>query len=108
MASSQGETMVDKKKLVNKVTMQVESTRGVWVGGSPPTDDDDDPLEGLTEVKIRNDEAYDDPVELKTGDIDVTIQSSWNSNGRVFIRQVDPVPLSILSIEPAGYLPTGR
>jgi hypothetical protein len=59
----------------------------------------------LEELKIRDSEGYDDPVSLKTGVVDVAIKSEWNSNGRVFIRQVDPVPLSVLAIIPAGLVP---
>lgn len=101
----QGETISDKSKLVNKVTVFVEKSRGGFVGAKPPTDDDVDPLEGLTEFKERNSENYDEPIELLTGTKDVTIRSEWNSNGRIFIRQVDPLPLSILAVVPAGLFP---
>lgn len=100
-----GETLSDKKKLVNKVTAMVEDSRGGFFGSRPPTDDSDDPLEGLYELKSRDEEGYDDPVALKTGNIDINIESGWNSNGRVFIRQVDPLPLTILSIVPTGLIP---
>jgi len=100
-----GETVADKKKLITKVSAHVESSRGIFAGSHPPTDDDDDPLEGLMEFKLRNDESYDDPVALKTDVVDVPIQSDWNSNGRVFIRQIDPLPLTILSVIPTGLVP---
>lgn len=101
----QGETLVDKMKVVSKVTMHVEKTRGVFVGPQPPSDDDEDPLESLVEVKVRNAEGYDQPVELATGKIDVIIEPNWNSNGRVFIRQVDPLPMAILAVTAAGMVP---
>ncbi len=105
MDTAQGETLADKKKMINRVTLFVESSRGIWIGGRPPTDDAVDPLEGLTEFKARNDESMDDPPELETGTIDVNIQSNWNSNGRIFVRQVDPVPLSVLAVAPSGLVP---
>lgn len=101
----QGETMADKKKMVSKVSVFVESSRGLFAGSQAPSDDSVDPLEGLYEYKLRNDEGYDDPVELKTETIDVNISGEWNSNGRVFIRQVDPLPISILAVFPSGYFP---
>jgi hypothetical protein len=101
----QGETIADKDKIVGSVSMYVEDTRGIWVGPKPPTDDSVDPLENLSEVKIRNEEDYDSPVSLTTDVVDVTIKSQWNSNGRVFIRQVDPLPMTILSVNPAGKYP---
>lgn len=104
--TTQGETLADKKKLVNRVSLFVESSRGIWVGGKPPEDDTVDPLEGLVEMKLRDTEEYDDPTDLETGPIDINIQSEWNSNGRIFVRQVDPVPLAILAAVPTGLFPT--
>ena len=100
-----GETLSDKNKLVTAVTLFVESSRGIWVGGKPPSDDTVDPLEGLTEMKLRDTEGIEDPVDLETGAIDLNIRSEWNSNGRIFVRQVDPVPLSILAAAPSGLFP---
>lgn len=100
-----GETISDKKQIVGKVNLFVEETRGIWAGAEPPADDSVDPLSGLTELKIRNTESYDSPVSLTTKNVSIVIQPQWNSNGRVFIRQVDPVPMTILSINPAGKFP---
>lgn len=103
-----GETLSDKKKLISQVTVDVYKTRGVWVGPKAPSDDDEDPTENLTEMKIRNTENYDDPVALKTGKETINIQPEWNSNGRVFLRQLDPLPVTFLSIMPAGIVMVGR
>lgn len=100
-----GETVADKKKLVSDVTIYVEASRGIWCGGKPPTDDDVDPLEGLYEYKGRNDELMDDPIALKTGQVNINTMSEWSNNGRTFIRQVDPLPLSILAIMPSVLAP---
>ena len=103
--TTQGETLSDKFKNSKEVTLFVEESRGVFAGPKPPSDDLTDPLEGLNEFKLRNDEGYDDPVDLKTGVIDVNLNSEWNSNGRIFVRQIDPIPLSVLAIAPAGEYP---
>ena len=90
------------------MNLHVEDSRGIFVGGRPPVSGDNilyDALEGLTEIKLREDEDYEDPVALKTEVVSVNIESSWNSNGRIFIRQVDPVPMSIGAIHPAGKFP---
>jgi hypothetical protein len=100
--SPEGESIIGSKKKVTEVFMHVEKSRGIWVGASDPGDDT---LEGLTELKIRNDEGYDDPVALQTGVVDVIIRAEWNSNGRVFVRQSDPLPLTVLSISPDGQFP---
>lgn len=110
---SQGETMMDKKKSMGKITITAEKTRGLFFGPKPPESserydaDAPDPLLGLDELKIRgaSGESYDDPVALLTGTATVIIRSNWNNNGRVFLRQVDPLPFSVLAIAPAGNIP---
>jgi hypothetical protein len=103
--TAEGETLSDKKKYVGKVTMFVEDTRGLWAGAKPPSDDTVDPLEDLSELKIRNDEDYESPIDLITDNVEIVIKPEWNSNGRVFVRQVDPLPMTILSINPSGRFP---
>lgn len=88
-----GETLADKKKLIKSVTVFVEESRGIFAG--PDADH-------LREAKQRSTENYGEPVNSLTGTIDVRLESSWNSNGRTFIRQRDPLPLSVLAIVPSG------
>jgi hypothetical protein len=99
----QGETVVDKKKFTSRLTIFVEESRGIFAGTRPPPSDSS--LDGLFELKIRNEEGYDDPVALATGVVDLIIEPSWNAHGRVFIRQTDPIPLSVLAVAPAGLVP---
>lgn len=101
-----GETIVDKKKVITSLSVRLDETRGGWYGRRPD-DDDDNPasLSDLVEIKVRDDESYDDPVELKSDVADVNIQGEWNSNGRILIRQVDPLPIRVLSVHPAGMIP---
>jgi hypothetical protein len=106
--TAQGSPLADKNKLITAVTLFVENTRGVWVGPKPPSDDDTDPLENLRELKLRNSEGYDSAVDLTTGPVDINIKGEWNNNGRVFIRQVDPVPMAILAVMPSGNIPFTR
>jgi hypothetical protein len=103
--TAQGETLSNKKKLTSRITGRFQETRGVFIGEKPPSDDDVDPLEGLNELKIREAEGYNEPVDLLTGEAELNIQAAWNNNGRVFIRQVDPLPLAILSITAEGLFP---
>jgi hypothetical protein len=103
--TAQSETLIDKNKLVTSVHAHVEKSRGLWAGAQPPEDDSVDALENLEEFKVRDEEDYDSPVELQTGVIEIAIPSEWNSNGRVFLRQVDPLPIAILSVSPGGVFP---
>lgn len=93
--TAQGAGLSDKKKHVSGLTIHVEKSRGIWAG--PDTDN-------LTELKIRNDEGYDDPIALATGTVDINITGEWSDGGRVAIRQTDPLPLTVLSIMPNGKL----
>ena len=97
-------TFIDKRKLINQATVYVEETRGLWCGTEEPTSDSDF-KDQLREFKLRSSENYDQPPPLKTESIDVKISGTWNKGGRVFLRQTDPIPATILTIAPAGYLP---
>lgn len=94
--SANGKTLTDQAKAITKVVMMVEETRGILAGtGSDKT---------LNTLKIRENEGYDEPVDLETGTIDISITGEYNDSGKVFIRQVDPIPATVLSIVPAGYI----
>ena len=101
--TDQGESLANKKINIQQVTAMLEKSAGGWFGAKPPKEGGG-PLGGLRELKLRDEEGYNDPVNLKTGKVGITIKSEW-SNGSVFIRQVDPLPLTVLSIFPAGYIP---
>lgn len=79
------ETLQDKRKLVRSVTLQVESSRGITAG---------------IDSTALQDANYGDPMELFTGAVEVPLSSTWNDNGRVFVRQSDPLPLTILAAIP--------
>ena len=32
--------------------------------------------------------------------LEINLDADWSKNGRVFIRQVDPLPLAVLSVIP--------
>ena len=89
----------DRKMLINKVVLFVEKSTGFYIGAKEPSTPTS--IAGLYEhrptVPV---EAGDDP--LITGDVDVNITNDWNSNGRIFVRQIDPLPLTILAAIPTG------
>lgn len=105
---SGGTSIADKKKKVNEVTLQLQKTRGIFVGPRPPANDANDALQDLLSLKIRDLEGYNQPISLYTGKESVVILPEWNSNGRVFIRQVDPLPCSVLAVFPNGDYPVGN
>lgn len=103
--TASGPSIKPYKVLVNKVTLQLEKSRGFWAGGLPPVDDALNPLSGLDEAKVRDiGDAYI-PMALRNASYDVPFGGSWNDNGRVFIRQPDPIPMTVLAIVPQGIIP---
>ena len=82
-------TIQGGKKRMSTITVRFERSRGMWIG--PTTTD-------LVEMKQREFEDYGSPTSLLTGDKEVTVTQRWNRNGRLVIRQRDPLPMSILAI----------
>ena len=76
-------------KNVNKAWLKVYQSSGIFVG---PDENN------LTEAKQRTTEPYGSPPALKSNEILVMLTPSWQENGSVFVRQVDPLPLSVLGI----------
>lgn len=98
-----GGGLIQRKKVVNRLYIAVEQTRGLFVGPEAPSDDDDDATENLEPVQRRaNDFTYDEPAELETVTNEQDSIAQWNSYGRFFIRQVDPIPATVLAIYPEG------
>ena len=100
--SVQAETVADKHSLTNEVTLTVEDTRGLWAGTLVPPSDDIDP-DLMAEFQIRSEESLESPVDLVTKNISTELFSEWGQGGRVFIRQVDAVPSTILAAHLGGF-----
>lgn len=84
------ETVQDKKIAVTSLTVVVEESRGILAGTNKNQ---------LYEAKTNRYE-YEPPIELLTGQAQITIPNTWQNKGRVFIRQADPLPLSVLAVIP--------
>jgi hypothetical protein len=80
-----------RSKSIMAVTVKFYKSRGLWAGQDK---------DHLVEMKQRESEALDTPTQLLTGDKTIDIDNTWNQKGRVFLRQVDPLPLNILAITP--------
>lgn len=101
-----GSTLKDRGMQVGGVIAWVEDTGRFYAGPLVPTGD---VLTGLEAFTPRNTEGYAlGDGNVVTGVAEVTLQATYNNTGRVLIRQVDPVPMTILSISPSGYLNGGR
>lgn len=86
------ETLNDKHKTVSSVTVVVDESRGVFASAGEGKE--------LYELKQREFENYNDPTALLSGTGRVNLDNDWDGQGQVFIRQVDPLPITILAIIP--------
>ncbi len=95
VATSGLRTMQASLKQISKVDIIVKDTRGFWIG---PDNED------LTELKWRTDENMDQPTALFTGTKEQIIPPTWKINGQLFIRQRDPIPMTILALVPDVFI----
>lgn len=76
-------------KNVNKAWLRVYRSSGIFVGPDASR---------LTEAKQRTTEPYGSPPALKSEEIQVMLTPAWADSGQVFVRQSDPLPLTVVSL----------
>jgi hypothetical protein len=76
-------------KNVNKAWLRVFQSSGIFIGPD---------ANHLVEAKQRTTEPYGSPPALKTEEIQIMLTPSWLDSGQVFVRQSDPLPLSIVGM----------
>ena len=76
-------------KNVNKIWLRVYRSSGIFVG--PSADD-------LVEAKQRTVESYGSAPALKTDEISMVLPPAWGQSGQVFVRQSDPLPLTLVAL----------
>lgn len=88
-----GETIVNRKKIINKAGLMVESSRGINAG----TD-----FDNLRPLKQRDvSDGYGGQLP-KTEFYEISMPANYELPGRICVRQKDPLPLTILSIVGTG------
>lgn len=93
----QGNSLMGSRKPINNVGIYVEESRGIWVGTVDPGDSSTrDNLSILMPYNAITVAAE----SLTTDQKDLPVFSRSNFNGRVFIRQMEPVPMTILAVSP--------
>ena len=78
-----------RAKNINEAWLRVVSSSGIFIG---PT------ASSLVEAKQRTTEPYGSPPSLKTDEIGVKLTPSWQQSGQIFVRQSDPLPLTIVGL----------
>ena len=76
-------------KNINHAYLRVFESSGIFTG---PTEDK------LIEAKQRTTEPYGSPPNLKTEDIKLMLTPTWQDYGQIFIRQTDPLPLTVVGV----------
>lgn len=82
-------TIQGKRKSIPFVDLVLKDTRGLLYGPD---------VSNLEELKQRDTELMGDPTNMVTDTRRVYINSGWDTKGRVFARQRDPLPVTILGI----------
>lgn len=78
-----------RMKNVNKAWLRVYQSSGIFVGPDETN---------LVEAKQRTSEPYGSPPALKSQEILVMTTPSWADSGQVYIRQSDPLPLTVVAL----------
>lgn len=89
-------TLQGMKIKIGSVTFRLENTRGGWIG--PNEDTLYEAFPDAIEDKLLA--AGEDTESMYTGDIRLALGAGYEDGGRVFYRQVDPLPVTINAIVP--------
>lgn len=77
---------------VSNVQFRFLNSRGGWLGPD---------VDHLDEITQRTDEPMGSPIDLKSGFYKQPITGNYSDGGRVFYRQKDPLPVTILAVIPS-------
>lgn len=82
-------TIQGKMKKIPTLTVRLDESRECMVGP-----------DSYNLIPMKRAPFTTQSAQLYTGDREIAILPSWNPNGRVFFRQLDPMPITILGIYP--------
>lgn len=100
-----GETILGRRKRMAGLTGYIYQTRSFYAGSeSPDTNNQNttgDPLFQLFSLRTGlNQGTYDQPPDLLTSQDYLITTARWNKRGSIFMRNVDPVPWTLLAVSP--------
>lgn len=78
-----------RMKNINKLWVRVFNSSGIFAGPS---------VDKLTEAKQRTNEPMGTAPALRSGEIPIMVGPSWGDSGQVYIRQANPLPLTIVGL----------
>lgn len=77
-----------RPKNVNKVFLRAVHSSGIYAGPDSSH---------LTPYKQRSTEPYGSPPNWIEDEVEIVLDNAWSTGGQVFIRQSDPLPLTLVS-----------
>jgi len=91
-AGSQDGTSQAKTKRIYEVTVRLYQSIGVEVGPD---------LNNMEEIPFRSSaDPMDQPIPVYTGDKPIEFRGNYETDGYIFVRQTEPLPLTVLSLYP--------
>lgn len=78
-----------RPKNINRAWLRVYQSSGVFAGPS---------VDRLVQFKQRTTENYGLPPKLISDEIEIVLTPNWQSGGQVYVRQSDPLPLTVVSL----------
>lgn len=96
LEASDNRTLTDSNKRINAAGIAFDETRGGFIGTKNA------PIEKMTEIAFREEDDVSIPTENFSDHIEVPVQGEWERSGRINIKQVDPLPMTIVAVYPKG------
>jgi hypothetical protein len=91
-AGSQNGTSQAKTKRIYNITVRLYESIGVEVGPN---------LNNMEEIPFRSSaQLMNEPIPVFTGDKEVEFRGNYETDGFIFVRQTQPLPLTVLSLYP--------
>jgi hypothetical protein len=88
-------TIQGKKVKIGNVVFRFVDTVGGWIGP-----DENTLYEAFDKIELQNLDGWDTDKNCFTGDIRKSLGAGYEDGGRVFYRQVDPLPVNITAVIP--------
>ena len=91
-AGSQNGTSQAKTKRIYNITIRLFESIGVEVGPN---------LNNMESIPFRSSaQLMNEPIPVFTGDKEVEFRGNYETDGHIFVRQTQPLPLTVLSLYP--------
>ena len=107
LETAQGKSVKEGGINVKRIGLWAEETGALWAGQRPPSTDAVGTAVGLRKLVLEDEDKQ--PLTagtLKTGYAEVQIDGKWSNSGSIFIRHVDPTPMTLLAVIP--FFESGR